>query len=75
MIKVDRIRPAHLIILIPDLSLLKLSDEEWMPLYQEVMKASGGFLRLLDPVELLRLVQAGRAIAKAGKVITPDDGV
>jgi hypothetical protein len=62
---------AHLIILIPELSLLSVSTENLMPLYQEVMQASGGFLHILDPVELLRMVQAARAIAKAGKTITP----
>jgi hypothetical protein len=71
MIKVERIRPAHLIILIPELSLLSVCAEDLMPLYQEVMQASGGFLHILDPVELLRMVQAARAISKAGKTTTP----
>ena len=71
LIEVERTQPAHLIILIPDLTLLADSDEDFMPLYIDVMEASGGFLHILDPTELLRVVQAARAIVAAGKAVTP----
>lgn len=71
LIKVERSRPAHLIILIPDLELLRMSDEDWMSIYYEAMKASGGFLNILDPAELLRVAQAADSIAKRSKKITP----
>jgi hypothetical protein len=71
LIRVDRIQPAHLIVLIPDLPLLELSSEDWIPLYKEVMERSRGFLHILDPKELLRIVQAARTIAAPSKVLTP----
>ena len=71
VIKVDRAHPPHLVILIPDLSLLAGREEVGLPFFQSVMQNTRGFLHILDPSELLRLVQAGSMIAARGQAATP----
>jgi hypothetical protein len=71
IIKVDRTQPPHLVILIPELSLIESREEVGIPFFHEVMQNTRGFLHILDPSELLRIVQAGSMIAARGQTITP----
>lgn len=75
VVRVDRDQPPHLVILIPDLTLLAESDEVGIPFYRSFMKDTKGFLHILDPCELLRIVQAGLMIAARGQETTPMMGV
>ena len=70
IVKVDRAQPPHLIILIPDLSLLAGREEVGLWFFQSVMEKTSGFLHILDPSELLRGVQAGSMIAARGQTTT-----
>lgn len=71
IIKVDRIQPPHLVILIPELSLIAGREEVGIPFFRTVMQNTRGFLHILDPVELLRIVQAASMIAARGRTTTP----
>ena len=71
VIKVDRAQPPHLVILIPELSLLAGREDVGLPFFQSVMRNTKGFLHILDPSELLRIVQAASMIASRGKTTTP----
>lgn len=62
VIDVERTRPIHGIVLIPDLDLIRKKDVYGLPLIQEFMDETGGFLHLLDIAELLRVVQAAEMI-------------
>jgi hypothetical protein len=75
VVRVDRDQPPHLVILIPDLTLLAESDEVGIPFYRSFMKDTNGFLHILDPCELLRIVQAGSMIAARGQETTPMMGL
>lgn len=70
-LKVERSQPMHAIILIPDLDLIEDRDGYGLQLIHEFMKATGGFLHLLDIAELLRIVQAAEMIAARGTKTTP----
>jgi hypothetical protein len=70
-IKVERANPMHAIVLIPDLDLIEDREEYGVPFIADFMKASGGFLHLLDTAELLRMVQAAEMIAARSTKITP----
>lgn len=69
--KVDRTQPPHLVILIPELSLIAGREEVGIPFFHAVMQNTRGFLHILDPIELLRIVQAGSMIAARGRKTTP----
>jgi hypothetical protein len=71
IIKVDRTQPPHLVILIPELSLIAGREEVGIPFFHAVMQNTRGFLHILDPNELLRIVQAGSMIAARGRTTTP----
>jgi hypothetical protein len=71
VIKVERIKAAHLIVLVPELALLTNTTEFNQSFYAEAMRASGAFLHILDLSELLRVVQAAQKIASLGKKTTP----
>jgi hypothetical protein len=71
VIKVERTKPAHLIVLVPELSVLNDTTEFNATFYSDAMKASGGFLHILDVCELLRVIQAAQAIASRGKTTAP----
>ena len=71
LVRVDRIEPPHLVILIPELSLLAGREEVGIPFFQIVMQNTRGFLHILDPSELLRIVQAASMISARGKTTTP----
>jgi hypothetical protein len=70
VIKVDRAQPPHLVILIPDLSLLAGREEVGIPFFASAMENTRGFLHILDPSELLRIVQAASMIAARDKATT-----
>jgi hypothetical protein len=68
---VERKRPAHGIVLIPDLDLIENRAAYDLSFIKEFMKATGGFLHLLDIAELLRIVQAAEMIAARSTKTTP----
>jgi hypothetical protein len=68
---VERTQPVHGIILIPDLDLVQDHDAYGLPFIEDFMRATGGFIHLLDVSELLRIVQAAEMIAKRGQRTTP----
>jgi hypothetical protein len=53
-----RAGPAHAIILVPDISSLSGTREFGTGFYHHFMKATDSFLHILDPSDLLRVVQA-----------------
>ena len=67
---VEREKPAHAIVLIPDLELIESPDAYGKSFIAEFVDATGGFPHLLDISELLRVVQAAEMIAKRGKATT-----
>ena len=70
-LKVERGPPVQAIILVPDLSLLQDAKHLGPEFIGQFMEATGGFLYILDPAELLRLVQAGEMTAAASETLTP----
>ncbi|AIV89891.1 Uncharacterised protein [Burkholderia pseudomallei] len=70
-IEVERTRPMHAIVLIPDLDLIEDQHQYDSAFMAEFMEATGGFLHLLDVAELLRVVQAAEMIAARGTTTTP----
>lgn len=74
-LSVNREQPPHSIVLVPDLSLLSEAKEFGAEFVRECMRASGGYFCILDPAELLRIVQAARMIAKRGTRTTPMMGL
>ncbi|WP_116807318.1 hypothetical protein [Steroidobacter cummioxidans] len=75
VVDVNRDQPPHLVILIPDLTLLAVSDEVGVPFYRSLMEDRKGLLHILDPSELLRIVQAGSMIAARSQETTPMMGL
>lgn len=63
-LEIEREKPVHAIILVPDLSLLQDASEFGTEFIYEFMRATGGYLHILDPAELLRVVQAAGMIAR-----------
>lgn len=68
---VERERPAHAIVLIPDLDLVDDRAAYGTDFIHDFMRATGGFAHLLDISELLRVVQAAEMIAARGTTTTP----
>jgi hypothetical protein len=71
LLDVERRQPMHGIVLIPDLDLVEDHAAYGIPLIEEFMRATGGFIHLLDTAELLRVVQAAEMIAARSREITP----
>jgi hypothetical protein len=71
LLDIERTKPMHGIILIPDLDLIEDRQAYGLPFIQEFMKTTGSFLHLLDTAELLRVVQAAEAIAARSAEVTP----
>lgn len=69
-IEVEREKAAHVIVLVPDLSLLS-TFPGYNEMVVELMKKTKGFVHVLDPVELLRIVQAATKISSLAKQTTP----
>lgn len=70
-INLERSQPIHAIILCPDLGLLGGETSGWINEILEFMKATGGFVQIVDTVQLFRLSQAAGMIANASKSTTP----
>jgi hypothetical protein len=68
---IEREKPAHAIVLIPDLELVEDQAAYGIEFIREFMTATGGFPHLLDISELLRVVQAAEMIAARGTTTTP----
>jgi hypothetical protein len=66
-LEVNRNNTPHAIILVPDLSLLNGAPQFGGTFLQRFCNDSNAFLQILDTAELLRVVQAAEAIAKARK--------
>lgn len=69
--EVERTQPIHAIVLIPDL--LLLPSEFGLEMMLEFMQATGGYLHILDPSELLRIVQVADELVcrSESQTITP----
>ncbi|MGE4172756.1 MAG: hypothetical protein AB7F41_09790 [Methylocystis sp.] len=70
-LSVEREKPAHAIVVIPDLKLVEDPAAYGIDFMRDFMGATGGFAHLLDLSELLRIVQAAEMIAARGEMITP----
>jgi hypothetical protein len=70
-LSVEREKPAHAIVLIPDLELVEDHAAYGIEFMRDFLGATGGFAHLLDISELLRVVQAAEMIAARGKTTTP----
>lgn len=70
-LSIERKKPAHGIVLIPDLDLIENPATYDITFMEGFMKATGGFLHLLDVSELLRIVQAAEMISARAKTTTP----
>lgn len=63
-IDVERSKPAHAIVLIPEFDLIEDKDHYGPVFIADFMQITGGFIHLLDIAELLRIVQAAEIISK-----------
>lgn len=63
-VAVERTAPPHAIILIPDLALLSADPEFGASFMAEFCRANSAIVHILDPAELLRIVQAAQALAE-----------
>ncbi|HEP1207164.1 hypothetical protein A7X68_10545 [Stenotrophomonas maltophilia] len=68
---IEREKPAHAIVLIPDLELVADHPAYGIEFIRDFMGATGAIPHLLDISELLRVVQAAEIIAKRGTTTTP----
>lgn len=68
---VERTHPIHGVILIPDLRLLP--EKFGTELMLDFMEATGGYIHILDPSELLRIVQTTEGLVRRSEsqTITP----
>jgi len=70
-LEVKRTPPVQAVILVPDLSLLQDATQFGPEFVLRFMRTTGGFLHILDPAELLRIVQGGEMIAATSQILTP----
>jgi TusA-related sulfurtransferase len=70
-IHVERTKPAHAIILIPDMNLIEDRGIFDVHMMQGFMQETGGFIHILDLSELIRIVQAAEIIASRNNLVTP----
>jgi len=70
-IDVERSKPAHAIVLIPEFALIENQDRYGLAFVADFMEATGGFIHLLDIPELLRVVQAAEVLSKGSTKVTP----
>lgn len=70
-VDVERSKPAHAIVLIPDFALIENQEHYGPPFIADFMEATGGFIHLLDLAELLRVVQAAEILSKGSAKVTP----
>lgn len=70
-VEVERSMPPHVIILVPDLMLVAGAKDYGPDFIQKASQEVEGFFHILDPAELLRVVQAAEMIAARGTATTP----
>lgn len=70
MLSIEREKPIQAIILVPDLTLLQGATEFGVEFIYQFMKETGGYLHILDPAELLRIVQAAEMIVENSERLT-----
>lgn len=70
-IEVERTKPPHVIVLVPDLSLLSSATEFGGNFIRKSSAETGGFLHILDLSELLRVVQAAEMISRNSTNVSP----
>lgn len=70
-IDVERSKPAHAIVLIPEFALVENQGQYGPAFIADFMEATGGFIHLLDLAELLRVVQAAEMISRGSGKVTP----
>jgi hypothetical protein len=63
-LQIERTKPPHVIVLVPDLTLLGEAREFGGEFIRKTSAECGGFFHILDPSELLRVVQAAEMIAE-----------
>lgn len=71
VLDVERTYPMHAIILVPDLELVEEPAAYGPPFIGDFMRATGGFLHILDVAELLRVVQAAEILAARSDQTSP----
>ncbi|WP_321363901.1 hypothetical protein [uncultured Celeribacter sp.] len=71
VLSINRDKPAHAIVLVPDLDLIVDPQKYGLEFIKSFMAETGGFAHLLDISELLRVVQAAEMLAARGKTTTP----
>jgi hypothetical protein len=69
-IKVEKSKAPHVIVLVPDLTLLSDATEFGGDFIQRASLECGGFFHILDPSELLRVVQASEMISAKKPTMT-----
>jgi hypothetical protein len=70
-IEVERTKPSHIIVLVPDLALLWQATEFGGEFILRASSECGGFFHILDPSELLRIVQAAEMISAQNNTMSP----
>ncbi|WP_060090478.1 hypothetical protein [Burkholderia ubonensis] len=70
-VEIERKNPVHAIVLIPEFDLVEDASLYGSGFIADFMKATGGFLHLLDISELLRLVQAAQMHSERSEIFTP----
>lgn len=70
-IDVERSKPAHAVVLIPEFDLIENKENYGLAFIADFMEATGGFIHLLDLAELLRIIQAAEMISRGSKNVTP----
>lgn len=70
-LSIERERPTHAVVLIPDLNLVDDHSAYGIEFMHDFMGATGGFVHLLDISELLRIVQAAEMIVERSTAVTP----
>ncbi len=71
VLDIERNQPIHAVILVPDLELVEIGQRAEMIMLFEFMQETRGLLHILDPAELLRMVQAAEMISARSKTTTP----
>jgi hypothetical protein len=71
VLAINRDKPAHAIVLVPELDLITAPQQYGPEFIKEFMHKTGGFAHLLDISELLRVVQAAHMLAARGETTTP----
>jgi hypothetical protein len=70
-VEVERTKPMHAIVLIPEFDLIEDREKYGVAFIADFMKATGGFIHLLDVAELLRVVQAAEILSCGSSRVTP----